>query len=66
MDWAIAAIFETLADNATATIGWLQRHGVEFVTPVYYLSAGPARIQPVGGGSVIVARLLAAAISGQG
>lgn len=55
--------FKTLADNATATIGWLHGHGVEFVTPVYYLSAGPARIQPVGGGSVIVAKLLAAAKS---
>lgn len=53
--------FSTLADNATATIGWLQGHGVEFVTPVYYLSAGPARIQPVGGGGAIVARLIEAA-----
>jgi tricarballylate dehydrogenase len=53
--------FRTLADNATATVGWLQRHGVEFITPLYYLSAGPARIQPVGGGSAIVAKLLAAA-----
>ncbi len=53
--------FRTLADNATATIGWLQGHGVEFVTPTYYLSAGPARIQPVGGGGAIVAKLLAAA-----
>jgi tricarballylate dehydrogenase len=53
--------FRTLADNATATIGWLQGHGVEFVTPVYYLSAGPARIQPVGGGGIIVAKLCAAA-----
>ena len=52
--------FRTLADNATATIGWLQSHGVEFITPVYYLSAGPARIQPLGGGSVILERLLAA------
>jgi tricarballylate dehydrogenase len=55
--------FRTLADNATATIGWLQGHGVEFVTPLYYLSAGPARIQPVGGGSTIVAKLLTAAKS---
>jgi tricarballylate dehydrogenase len=47
--------FRALADNATATIGWLQAHGVEFVTPLYYLSAGPGRIQPVGGGGVIVA-----------
>jgi tricarballylate dehydrogenase len=53
--------FSTLADNATATIGWLQGHGVEFVTPPYYLSAGPARIQPVGGGGAIVAKLLEAA-----
>jgi tricarballylate dehydrogenase len=53
--------FRALADNATATVGWLQGHGVEFVTPLYYLSAGPARIQPVGGGSVIIARLLEAA-----
>src|SRR5450432_507364 len=53
--------FRTLADNAVATIGWLQSHGVEFVTPVYYLSAGPARIQPVGGGGAIVAKLRDAA-----
>jgi tricarballylate dehydrogenase len=55
--------FRTLADNAVRTIGWLQTHGVEFVTPIYYLSAGPARIQPVGGGSAIVAKLLEAAKS---
>jgi tricarballylate dehydrogenase len=53
--------FRTLADNAIATVGWLQGHGVEFVTPVYYLSAGPSRIQPVGGGGAIVAKLLDAA-----
>jgi len=53
--------FRTLAENAVQTIGWLQIHGVEFVTPVYYLSAGPARIQPVGGGSAIVEKLLKAA-----
>jgi tricarballylate dehydrogenase len=53
--------FRTLADHATATIGWLQGHGVEFITPLYYLSAGPARIQPVGGGSIVVAQLLSAA-----
>jgi tricarballylate dehydrogenase len=49
--------FHTLADNATATIGWLQNHGVEFDTPIYYLSAGPPRIQPVGGGRAIVEKL---------
>jgi tricarballylate dehydrogenase len=53
--------FRTLADNATATIGGLQNHGVEFDTPVYYLSAGPPRIQAVGGGWAIVEKLSAAA-----
>src|ERR1700688_2000569 len=53
--------FRALADNAVATVGWLQSHGVEFATPVYYLSAGPARIQPVGGGGAIVEKLRAAA-----
>src|SRR5882672_6445551 len=53
--------FRTLAENAVQTIGWLETHGVEFVTPIYYLSAGPARIQPVGGGSAIVAKLADAA-----
>jgi tricarballylate dehydrogenase len=53
--------FRTLADNAVSTIGWLRSHGVEFVTPLYYLSAGPARIQPVGGGGAIVTKLLDAA-----
>jgi tricarballylate dehydrogenase len=55
--------FRTLAENAVQTIGWLQTHGVEFSIPVYYLSVGPARIQPVGGGSAIVEKLLAAAKS---
>src|SRR5450759_2770265 len=36
--------FRTLAENAVPTIAWLQGHDVEFVTPLYYLSAGPARI----------------------
>ena len=40
--------FRALAENAVQTIGWLGTHGVEFVIPIYYLSAGPARIQPVG------------------
>jgi tricarballylate dehydrogenase len=53
--------FRTLAEHATATIGWLQTHGVEFDTPIYYLSAGPPRIQPVGGGSAVVAKLSDAA-----
>jgi tricarballylate dehydrogenase len=53
--------FRTLADSAPAMIRWLQAHGVEFAIPVYYLSAGPARIQPVGGGGAIVAKLADAA-----
>jgi tricarballylate dehydrogenase len=55
------AYFRTLAEHATATIGWLQAHGVEFTIPVYYLSIGPPRIQPVGGGSAIVEKLSDAA-----
>jgi len=58
---ADAVYFRTLAENAVQTIGWLGTHGVEFVTPIYYLSAGPARIQPVGGGGAIVAKLADAA-----
>jgi tricarballylate dehydrogenase len=53
--------FHALAENATVTIGWLQSHGIEFITPLYYLSAGPARIQPIGGGGAIVTKLLEAA-----
>jgi tricarballylate dehydrogenase len=53
--------FRTLAENATGTIGWLETYGVEFDTPIYYLSAGPPRIQPVGGGGAIVEKLSDAA-----
>jgi tricarballylate dehydrogenase len=53
--------FRTLAERMAATIGWLQAHGVEFTIPVYYLSIGPPRIQPVGGGSAIVEKLADAA-----
>jgi tricarballylate dehydrogenase len=53
--------FRTLAESAAATIGWLQSHGVAFDIPVYYLSAGPPRIQPVGGGRAIVDTLADAA-----
>ncbi len=53
--------YRTLAQNAVQTIGWLQTHGVEFITPIYYLSVGPPRIQPVGGGRAIVERLSDAA-----
>jgi tricarballylate dehydrogenase len=53
--------FRTLAVHAPVTIGWLETHGVEFTVPVYYLSAGPPRIQPAGGGSAIVEKLSEAA-----
>jgi tricarballylate dehydrogenase len=52
--------FRTLAAIATATIGWLEGCGIEFDIPVYYLSVGPPRIQPVGGGVVVVEKLAAA------
>jgi tricarballylate dehydrogenase len=53
--------FRALAEHATATIGWLETHGVEFTIPVYYLSTGPPRIQPAGGGGAIVEKLSHAA-----
>lgn len=53
--------FRTLAENAPRTIAWLQRNGVEFSIPVYYLSVGPPRIQPNGGGRAIVECLTQAA-----
>jgi tricarballylate dehydrogenase len=55
--------FRTLADNATATIAWLQEHGIAFSSLPYYLSAGPKRIQPIGGGRALVATLSRAARS---
>lgn len=53
--------FRTLAEKAPETIAWLQRSGIAFSTPVYYLSAGPPRIQPIGGGQAIVEHLAEAA-----
>lgn len=53
--------YRTLAENAVPTIGWLGAHGVVFTTPTYYLSVGPPRIQPTGGGQAIVERLAEAA-----
>ena len=47
------AYFERLAADAPATAQWLQDMGVEFHSPPYYLSKGPARIQPVGGGPAL-------------
>lgn len=55
------AYFATLAKDAPDAVQWVQRHGVEFHSPGYYLSAGPPRIQPVGGGAAIVDCLAKAA-----
>ena len=52
-----ADYFRTLAERAASTMAWLQSHGVEFSIPPYYLSVGPPRIQPVGGGRAIIERL---------
>jgi tricarballylate dehydrogenase len=54
--------FRTLAENAPATMGWLETHGIEFTTPIYYLAVGPPRIQPAGGGRAIVEKLRDAAM----
>ena len=43
-----------MASDAPATIAWLQGHGIAFHRPTYYLSAGPPRIQPIGGGAVVI------------
>jgi tricarballylate dehydrogenase len=51
------AYVQRLAHEAPAAIAWLTRHGVTFHQPVYYLSAGPPRIQPVGGGSALLGKL---------
>lgn len=55
------AYFDRLATEAPATMAWLQGHDIPFHKPVYYLSAGPDRIQPVGGGETIVRELTRAA-----
>jgi tricarballylate dehydrogenase len=45
--------FERLAADAPGTARWLQGLGVEFHSLPYYLSKGPARIQPIGGGTAL-------------
>ena len=55
------AYFHRLAAEAPKAVRWVERHGVRFHSPGYYLSAGPPRIQPVGGGAAIVAALAGAA-----
>lgn len=55
------AYFSALAAEASSTITWVERHGVQFHSPGYYLSSVPPRIQPVGGGAAIVEALAGAA-----
>ena len=56
------AYIARLAANATATLSWLQAHGVAFDRPPnYFLTAAAPRIQPVGGGASIVRELSRAA-----
>lgn len=55
------AYFRRLAEEAPEAVRWVERHGVKFHAPGYYLSAGPTRIQPVGGGAAIVEALAKAA-----
>jgi tricarballylate dehydrogenase len=53
--------FARLAAEAPATIKWIASFGIEFIQPPYYLAKGPPRIQPVGGGPVLVKTLTQAA-----
>ncbi len=53
--------FARLAAEAPATIKWIASFGIEFIQPPYYLAKGPPRIQPVGGGPVLVKTLTHAA-----
>ena len=53
--------FARLASEAPATIKWIASFGIEFIQPPYYLAKGPPRIQPVGGGPVLVKTLTRAA-----
>ncbi len=56
------AYVRRLAAEAPATMAWLMGHGVAFDRPVYYLSAGPPRIQPVGDGATLLRELERAAL----
>ena len=53
--------FARLAKDAPSTVTWIASHGIEFIQPSYYLAKGPPRIQPIGGGPVIVKELTRAA-----
>ena len=55
------AYIRRLAADAPSTMAWLMDHGIAFDKPVYYLSAGPPRIQPGGGGAAVLHALERAA-----
>jgi len=55
------AYFARLAADAPATVAWIRSHGVEFIKPTYYLAKGSPRIQPSGGGPIVVSTLSCAA-----
>jgi tricarballylate dehydrogenase len=55
------AYFTRLAKDAPATVKWISEHGIDFIQPTYYLAKGPPRIQPSGGGPVLIKELTRAA-----
>jgi len=55
------AYFTRLAAEAPATVKWIAQHNIEFIQPTYYLAKGPPRIQPSGGGPVLIKQLAHAA-----
>jgi tricarballylate dehydrogenase len=57
--------FTRLAGEAPATAQWMKSHGIEFIQPPYYLSKGPPRIQPLGGGGNLL-KVLTKAAKGAG
>ena len=55
------AYFTRLAADAPATVKWISEHSIDFIQPTYYLAKGPPRIQPSGGGPVLIKELTRAA-----
>lgn len=55
------AYFARVAQEAPVTAEWLKSHGIQFIQPPYYLSKGPPRIQPLGGGANLIKVLTNAA-----
>jgi len=51
------AYFARLATEAPPTMAWIALHNIDFIQPTYYLAKGPPRIQPSGGGPIIIKNL---------